>query len=266
VIREFFVEKLGQKLAREGKSADLIVGNNVFAHVPDINDFTRGIRAALKPEGSVTLEFPHLLKMIENTQFDTAYHEHFSYLSLASVSKIFSAAGLKIWNVEKLTTHGGSLRVYGCRVESLKSISPNVEELIQEEIHFGLQSLSIYEQFQSKANEVKDNLLSFLIEQKKNGKRVVAYGAAAKGNTLLNYAGVKPDLLPVVYDAAIAKQGKFMPGSHIPIFPPADLVNQEVDYLLILPWNISAEIIKLNAHLAERGTKFVTAVPHLVVH
>ena len=265
VIREFFGEQLGKQLADTGKQADLIVGNNVYAHVPDINDFTRGLKAALKPGGTITLEFPHLMRLIECSQFDTVYHEHFSYLSLYTVILIFQAAGLCVWDVEELSTHGGSLRIYGRHAAAVGQISPTVSALLVEEARCGLQTLASYQGFQPKTDRVKDDLLTFLIEQKRAGKRVAAYGAAAKGNTLLNYAGVKPDLLPFVCDAAAAKQGKFMPGSHIRILSPAALIEQRLDYLVILPWNIAVEVRQQNARLAEAGTKFVTAVPQLAI-
>lgn len=264
VMREFYGEQLGKQLAANGQKADLIAGNNVYAHVPDINDFTRGLKAALKPGGTITLEFPHLMRLLEHIQFDTVYHEHFSYLSLYTVDRIFKMAGLRIWDVEELPTHGGSLRVYGCHGEDARQVSPAVGAMLAEEAQLGLQTLATYQNFQAKADRVKDDLLSFLIEQKRAGKKVAAYGAAAKGNTLLNYAGVKPDLLPFVCDAATAKQGKFMPGSHIPILTPADLLEQRPDYLVILPWNIAAEVEQQNAKLATLGTRFVTAVPKLV--
>ena len=265
VLREFFGEQLGKQLATSAKQADLIAGNNVYAHVPDINDFTRGLKAALKPGGTITLEFPHLMRLIEHTQFDTVYHEHFSYLSLYTVERIFKAAGLRVWDIEELPTHGGSLRVYGCHAEDGREITPVVSAVLAEEAQRGLQTLATYQYFQAKANRVKDDLLAFLIEQKRTGKKVAAYGAAAKGNTLLNYAGVKPDLLSFVCDAAGAKQGKFMPGSHIPILAPAALDENRPDFLVILPWNIATEVKQQNARLAELGTKFVTAVPKLEI-
>ncbi len=265
VMREFFGEQLGKQFATSGTQADLIAGNNVYAHVPDINDFTRGLKAALKPGGTITLEFPHLMRLIEHTQFDTVYHEHFSYLSLYTVERLFKAAGLRVWHIEELPTHGGSLRIYGCHAEETRETTPAVSTMLAEEARRGLQTLATYQHFQAKANRVKDNLLAFLIEQKRAGRRVAAYGAAAKGNTLLNYAGVKPDLLPFVCDAAAAKQGKFMPGSHIPILAPAAMDENRPDYLVILPWNIAAEVKQQNAHLAELGTKFVTAVPNLEI-
>ncbi len=265
VLREFFGEQLGKQLATSAKQADLIAGNNVYAHVPDINDFTRGLKAALKPGGTITLEFPHLMRLIEHTQFDTVYHEHFSYLSFYTVERIFKAAGLRVWDIEELPTHGGSLRVYGCHAEDGREIAPVVSAVLAEEAQRGLQTLATYQHFQAKTNRVKDDLLAFLIEQKRTGKKVAAYGAAAKGNTLLNYAGVKPDLLSFVCDAAGAKQGKFMPGSHIPILAPAALDENRPDFLVILPWNIATEVKQQNARLAELGTKFVTAVPKLEI-
>lgn len=265
VLREFFGEALGDRLAAQGQQADLITGNNVYAHVPDINDFTRGLTAALKPGGTVTLEFPHLLQLLAQTQFDTVYHEHFSYLSLTTVERIFRTAGLRVWHVDRLPTHGGSLRVYGCHAADVRTSSSAVAALLHEEQAEGLQDLATYQSFQARADEVKNGLLAFLIEQKRLNKTVAAYGAAAKGNTLLNYGGVKPDLLPFVCDAATAKQGKFMPGSHIPILPPSALRERRPDYVVILPWNIAAEVRTQNADLAALGTQFVTAVPQLDV-
>jgi len=265
VICKFFDEELGKQLAKDGNRADLIVGNNVYAHVPDVNGFTRGLKAALKPGGTITLEFPHLMRLIEHNQFDTVYHEHFSYFSLFTAERIFRIAGLRVWNVEELPTHGGSLRIFGCHAGDPRPSSPDVGELLVEEARRGLQTISSYKHFQDRANQIKNDLLIFLLEQKRSGKKVVAYGAAAKGNTLLNYAGVKGDLLPFVLDAAGAKQGKFMPGSHIPILPPSVLEARRPDYLLILPWNIASEIKQQNAWLSELGTKFVTAVPKLYI-
>jgi hypothetical protein len=265
VMREFFGEMLGKQIAAAGKQADLIAGNNVYAHVPDINDFTRGLKAALKPTGTITLEFPHLMRLIEQTQFDTVYHEHFSYLSLYTVQRIFGAAGLRVWDVEELPTHGGSLRIYGCHAEDARASTPAIAALLAEESCKDLQTLATYQVFQSRANKVKDDLLDFLIKQKHAGKKVAAYGAAAKGNTLLNYAGVKPDLLPFVCDAALAKQGKYMPGSHIPILPPSALSESNPDYVLILPWNIAVEVRQQNRTLVHQGAKYVTAVPCLTL-
>jgi len=265
VMREFFGEALGQQLAGKGQQADLIAGNNVYAHVPDINDFTRGLKAALKPGGTITLEFPHLMRLIEQAQFDTVYHEHFSYLSLQTVSRIFAAAGLRVWNVEELPTHGGSLRVYGCHHDDPRSTQSAVSSLLQAEIQHGLQDLNSYLKFQPRADKIKDDFLSFLVEQKRLGKKVAAYGAAAKGNTLLNYAGVKPDLVEFVCDAAQAKQNKFMPGSHIKICDPKHVNWSELDFVVVLPWNIASEVKdQLSAHL-KPSALFVTAVPILAV-
>jgi SAM-dependent methyltransferase len=265
VRREFFGDTLARQLKSEGLQADLIAGNNVYAHVPDINDFTRGLKTLLKPSGTITLEFPHLMKLIQQTQFDTIYHEHFSYLSLFTVDQIFCAAGLRVYDVEELPTHGGSLRIYGCHSQNSLQRAAAVERLLSEEAEQGMLDLAVYKDFQNRANRVKDELLHFLIRQKRAGKTVAAYGAAAKGNTLLNYAGVKPDLLPFVCDAAAAKQGKFMPGSHIPILQPTVLSQRRPDYLLILPWNIAEEIRQQNAQLVAQGTSFVTAIPGLSI-
>ena len=261
VLREFFGEELGKQLAAEGRQADLLLGNNVYAHVPDINDFTAGMKAALKPDGVITLEFPHLLRLVQETQFDTVYHEHFSYLSLYTVQRIFARAGLRVWRVEQLPTHGGSLRVYGCHAEHGRAEEASVAAVLAEEAQAGLQALPVYQQFQARADEVKHNLMAWLVEQRRAGRKVAAYGAAAKGNTLLNYAGIKPDLLPYVCDAAPSKQGKFLPGSHIPILPPAALAERRPDVILILPWNIAEEVVAQNRALSEGGARFVTAVP-----
>jgi SAM-dependent methyltransferase len=265
VLREFFGHELGVTLAEQGRKADLVVGNNVLAHVPDINDFTAGVREVLKPEGVVTLEFPHLLNLVLERQFDTIYHEHYSYLSLAAVTRIFACAGLRVWDVEELPTHGGSLRVFGCHQASNRTTHAGVREVLRREEDGGLQLLGTYASFQSGAERIKDEFLSFLIERKREGAVVAAYGAAAKGNTLLNFAGVRPDLLPFVCDAAPIKQGKFLPGSRIPILPPHVLRERRPDFVLILPWNISAEVIARNAFIGEWGGKFVTALPRIKV-
>lgn len=264
IIRDFFCQRLAQKLVAEGKQADLIIGNNVYAHVPDINDFTIGLKIALKAAGTITLEFPHLMRLIENTQFDTVYHEHFSYLSLYTVVRIFAKAGLRVWDLEELTTHGGSLRVYGCHVEDgQKNTSPVVAKLLEEEDRAGLRDLKTYYAFQRHADRVKDDLVAFLIAKKRAGRSIAAYGAAAKGNTLLNYAGIKPDLLPYVCDAAPSKQGKFLPGSHIPILSPVALKERRPDTIIILPWNIADEIINQHRYVREWSGQFVVAVPYL---
>jgi SAM-dependent methyltransferase len=262
VLREFFGDELGQRLAKDGKQADLIVGNNVYAHVPDINDFTKGLKIALKPGGTITLEFPHLMRLIEDAQFDTIYHEHFSYLSLFTVDQIFTSVGLRVWHVEELTTHGGSLRIYGCHIDDARQPSEAVRRILQEEVRRRMQTLAPYVEFQERVDKIKNNLLEFLLEQKKTGKTVAAYGAAAKGNTLLNYAGLKPDLLPFVCDAAAAKQNKYMPGSHIPILSPLAIAKANPDFILILPWNIAEEV---RGQVCQNlpNTQFVIAVPQL---
>jgi len=252
-------------LAAEGKQADLIIGNNVYAHVPDINDFTSGLKAALKPRGTITLEFPHLMQLIENAQFDTAYHEHFSYLSLHTVSGIFASAGLRVYDVEELSTHGGSLRVFGCHAADPRADSATVARLIAAEARHGLRDVATYRSFQQRADRIKDDLLVYLIGQKRAGKHVAAYGAAAKGNTLLNYAGVKPDLLPYVCDAAPSKQGKFLPGSHIPVVPPTALRERCPDVVLILPWNIKDEIMAQHDYVHDWGARFAVVIPALAI-
>ena len=262
-IQSFFNYSLANKLVDSGQSADLIIGNNVFAHVPDIKNFTAGIALALKPDGVVTLEFPHLMRMVELNQFDTVYHEHYSYLSLAIVCKIFEQANLRVFDVEELGTHGGSLRVFGCLDNANHLTNDRVQSVLCRETRRGMGTIAYYEQFQEKATEIKNSLLRFLLKVKKDRKSVAAYGAAAKGNTILNFAGIKTDLLPVVYDAAPAKQGKFLPGSHIPILSPEELKRNCPDYLLILPWNISSEIRTKLKDLANNGLKFVTLVPEL---
>lgn len=265
VRKAFFGEKLAREISSQERKADLIIGNNVYAHVPDINDFTRGMAALLADDGTITLEFPHLQALIENNQFDTVYHEHYSYLSLHAVCKIFAAAGLRVYDVETLPTHGGSLRVYGCHEKSALAAQPQVEALLKGEAAAGLRDLATYTAFQARADKVKNDLLSFLIAQKAAGKRVVAYGAAAKGNTLLNYAGVKPDLLPAVFDAAPSKQGKYLPGTHIPILPPARMAEYVPDFVLILPWNIAAEVVAQQKDAVSAATKFVVAVPKMEI-
>lgn len=265
VLREFFGVKTATALVSEGKQADLICGNNVYAHVPDINDFTRGLQIALKAGGTINLEFPHLMRLIDQNQFDTIYHEHFSYLSLTAVMRIFKQAGLRVFDIEELPTHGGSLRIYGCHAADARPSGERVRAMLEKERAFGLQDLAVYHAFQKKANQVKNDFLAFLIEQKRAGKRIAAYGAAAKGNTLMNYAGIKHDLIDFVCDAAPSKQGKYMPGSHIPIRPPSDLAQSRPDWVVILPWNIAEEVMQQQQEVLSWGGKFVVAVPELKV-
>jgi hypothetical protein len=265
VLRKFFGVTTATELANGGRRADLICGNNVYAHVPDINDFTKGLSIALKAGGTINLEFPHLMRLIEQNQFDTVYHEHFSYLSLTAVVSIFAEAGLRVFDIEELPTHGGSLRIYGCHDHDQRQTAADVTDMLERERKFGLADLKIYQNFQQKADKVKNDFLVFLIEQKRAGKSVAAYGAAAKGNTLMNYAGIKHDLIEFVCDAAPSKQGKFMPGSHIPILPPAELAKSKPDWVIILPWNIADEVMQQQQRVATWGGKFVIAVPELKV-
>ena len=264
-LEEFFSTELGLKLSKT-KKADLIIGNNVYAHVPDINDFTGGIKKLLSPKGTVTLEFPHLLELVKNNQFDTIYHEHYSYLSLYTASKIFKNSGLKIYKVDKLSTHGGSLRIYGCHLDDDKEIDNSYKNLINEELISGIDKMDFYKDFNKRAQEIKNEFISFLNDCKKKGLFVCAYGAAAKGNTLLNYCNVKNDLISFVCDAAESKQNKFLPGSKIPILHPEALKKQDkIDYVLIFPWNIAEEIISELDFLKNQGTKFVKAIPKLTI-
>ncbi len=264
VIREFFSHDLALQLSKQ-KKADLIIGNNVYAHVPDINNFTNGLKAMLKDDGVVTLEFPHLLNLINLSQFDTIYHEHFSYLSLYTVNKIFTESGLKIFDVEKLPTHGGSLRIYGCHVDDSRSVNEIVYEIIDQEEKERCRELSTYTNFQNRVNKIKNDFLSFLLEQNRKGKKIVAYGAAAKGNTLLNYLGVKSDLISYIVDNNAVKQGKFMPGSHIPIVEGARLKNDKPNYVVILPWNLKTELTEQLDYIRDWGGYFVVTIPQLEI-
>jgi hypothetical protein len=265
ILREFFGKQLANDLYEKGKQADLILGNNVYAHVPDINDFTDGLKILLKSSGTITLEFPHLMELLDKTQFDTVYHEHYSYLSLFSVCQIFTHSGLRVFDVEKLSTHGGSLRIYGCHEDDERPNTNAVAEIHQEEVDRGMHRLETYKTFQTRANKAKDDLLLFLIEQKHTGRKVAAYGAAAKGSTLLNYAGVKVDLLSYVCDASPSKQGKYLPGSHIPIEHPDVILDRKPDFVLILPWNIQEEVMQQMATIREWGGKFCVALPSIKV-
>lgn len=266
VVEEFFGVGLAEKLVASGKQADLTAANNVLAHVPDINDFVSGFSRLLKPHGVATFEFPHLMQLVKNTQFDTIYHEHFSYLSLTAVSKIFEANGLQVFDVQEVPTHGGSLRVFAQRKDiGQQSVTQSVITLLAREIEAGITKRDYYEGFQTHTNKIKDDLLEFLIEAKKSNKTIMAYGAAAKGNTLLNYAGIRPDLLPMVVDRNPAKQGKFLPGSRIPIVGEAIIREERPDYILILPWNLRDEVQAQLAYVREWGARFVTAVPALEI-
>jgi 2-polyprenyl-3-methyl-5-hydroxy-6-metoxy-1,4-benzoquinol methylase len=265
-LTRFFGRQLARELAAEGKQADLLLGNNVLAHVPDIVDFVAGMAIALKPTGVITMEFPHLLQLVENNQFDTIYHEHFSYLSFTTVRQLFAAQGLTLFDVEELPTHGGSLRIYARHAanEALP-ISNNVPLMMQKEAATGLTTMAYYEGFQQRAMQVKLDLLTFLTDQKRAGKRVAAYGAAAKGNTLLNYCGVKSDLIEFVVDANPAKQGKYLPASHIPVVSEGVLKERQPDFVLILPWNLRDEITQQLAYVRAWGGQFVVPIPAVTV-
>jgi len=265
-VIDFFGTKLAVTLEEQNKKADLLLGNNVLAHVPDIVDFVGGMKILLKDQGVVTMEFPHLLQLVENNQFDTIYHEHFSYLSFVTVRSIFASQGLDIFDVDELPTHGGSLRIYAKHIEDeTKEISEMVSELLKYEEQKGMTSLNYYKNFQVKAFDIKLNLISFLIEQKRNGKKVAAYGAAAKGNTLLNYCGVKSDLIDFVVDANPHKQNKYLPASHIPVFNETFLKESKPDYIIILPWNLKDEIISQLDYVRDWGAQFVVPIPQLEV-
>jgi len=261
---EFFNSETAKQLKQSGKEADLIIGNNVLAHVPNLNDFVQGLKILLKPSGIITMEFPHLLQLIKNNQFDTIYHEHFSYLSLFVTKPIFSHHKLKIFDVEQLPTHGGSLRIFATHNENENiTISKKVNELINEEHQFGLSNIETYRNFLNKVEYVREKLLSFLNTAKKEGKKVVCYGAAAKGNTLLNYCKVDSSLVEYIVDKNPNKQGKFLPGSHLPIKSPDEILKTKPIFVLILPWNIKDEIINQMKPIRKWGGKFVVPIPEV---
>ncbi|MGZ5190720.1 MAG: methyltransferase domain-containing protein [Flavisolibacter sp.] len=263
-IVDFFGVRLAKELKGQGIEADLLLGNNVLAHVPDIVDFVGGMQIILKPQGVITMEFPHLMQLVDNNQFDTIYHEHFSYLSFYTVKKIFESVGLEMFDVEELPTHGGSLRMYAKHTDDKsKTISSAVSALLKKETEKGITSLDYYEGFQQKALKVKMDLTEFLIEQKKAGKKVAAYGAAAKGNTLLNYCGIKNDMISYVVDANPHKQNKWLPASHIPVVDEKFLQQDKPDFVIILPWNLQQEIRQQLAYIREWQGKFVIPIPHL---
>lgn len=261
----FFGENTARELKEKGYAADLMLGNNVLAHVPDINDFVEGFHVLLKPDGFMTVEFPHLLNLVRETQFDTIYHEHFSYLSLTTVQKIFASHGLQVFHVEELSTHGGSLRVFACREERPRAVSSMVENVLERERAAKLTDFSGYREFAGASLKIKLDLLEFLISARRENKKVCGYGAAAKGNTLLNYAGVRHDLIEAVADRNPHKQGKYLPGSRIPVLSPEKMLEQRPDYVLILPWNLKEEVMAQLAPIREWGGRFVTAIPELRV-
>jgi SAM-dependent methyltransferase len=263
-IGEFFGHEFARRFVADRRKADLIVANNVFAHVPDVNDFAAGLAEALASDGTITIEFPHLMRLVAERQFDTVYHEHFSYFSLHTATAILAAQGLRVWDVQELSTHGGSLRLWVSH-SGTREVTERVDSLLYREREAGMLNDAYYGDFQRKADDVKNDCLQFLIEQRAAGKRVVAYGAAAKGNTLLNYAGVRPDLLSFVVDASPYKQGKWLPGTRIPVVNEARLREDKPDFIWILPWNLRQEIMAQLDYVRGWGARFVVAVPRLEV-
>jgi hypothetical protein len=264
---KFFGEQLAHDLVAEGKQADLLLGNNVLAQVPDVNDFVRGMKILLKPRGVITMEFPHLLRLMEENQFDTIYHEHFSYFSFIAVEKIFAAHGLTLFDVDELPTHGGSLRIYACHAEDrTKAIGPRAVELKSREAEVGVTRMETYALFGEQVKETKRKFLDFLIDAKRDGQSIVGYGAPGKGNTLLNYCGIRTDFLDYTVDRNPYKQGKFLPGTHIPIFHPDRIRETKPDYVLILPWNFKAEIMNQMSYIREWGGQFVVPIPEVRVY
>lgn len=265
-VIDFFGTNLANDLIRKGQSADLLLGNNVLAHVPDINDFVLGLKKLLKPNGVITLEFPHILNLIQLNQFDTIYHEHYSYLSLTTVRRILAAHGLAVFDAEQLSTHGGSLRIYAKHANDLtKPDSARLADILFTEKAAGIHSLPLYQGLQQRAFQVKLDLIDFLVHQNQAGKRVAAYGAAAKGNTLLNYCGIKSDLITFVADANPNKQDKFLPGSHIPVVSEDHIRQTRPNFILILPWNLTDEIKQQLQYVREWGCQFVTPIPKLTI-
>lgn len=264
-IERFFGREFAHEFVLGRDRADLIVANNVLAHVPDINDFVAGLAVALAPQGTITIEVPHLMELVAKNQFDTVYHEHFSYFSLHTVQQIFANHGLKLWDVEQLPTHGGSLRIWAAHEHSGHAETVSIAALLTLEARSGMGNITYYKDFQAHANTVKNDCLAFLLEQQRAGRKVVGYGAAAKGNTLLNYAGVRPDLLPYVVDASPHKQGHWLPGSRIPVVAESKLREDQPDFVLILPWNLREEITAQLSYIRKWGGQFVIAVPHLVI-
>ncbi|MFL6230413.1 MAG: methyltransferase domain-containing protein, partial [Pyrinomonadaceae bacterium] len=263
---EFFGTETARRMRDDGRQADLIVGNNVLAHVPDTRDFIAGMKILLKPEGVFTMEFPHLLRLIDQNQFDTIYHEHFSYFSFLTVERIFASLGLTLFDVEELPTHGGSLRIYGRHAESAAPrVSPRAQQLREKERRAGLDRIETYLKFGERVKETKRRLLSFLSDAKSRGKTIAAYGAPAKGNTLLNYCGARADFIDYTVDRSPHKQGHFLPGTRIPVEHPDRISETRPDYLLILPWNLKDEITEQMAHVREWGCKFVVPIPRVEV-
>jgi len=265
-IIRFFGEETAHHLIAQGVRADLLVGNNVLAHVPQLNDFVRGMKVLLQPHGIITLEFPHLMRLMAENQFDTIYHEHFSYFSLATVRRIFAAHGLTVFDVEELPTHGGSLRIYVCHAEdSSQPLGPRVADLLAREEAAGLTCLAPYLSFAERVKKTKRDILDFLIREKQGGKSIVGYGAPAKGNTLLNYCGIRSDFLDYTVDVSPHKQGRFLPGTHIPIYAPERVRQTKPDYLFVLPWNLKDEIMQQMAYIRQWGGRFIIPIPEVTV-
>lgn len=262
-MTEFFTTELGRRLAGEGVTADLVLGNNVLAQCPDLEDFIGGVAEVLKPEGVLTLEFPHLIRLIEGKQFDTIYHEHYYYFSLMTVQALLERHGLRVFDVEQLPTHGGSLRVFGCRATGSHETSPSVQALLQEERDYGLASVERYEAFQRAVMQAKRDVLRFLIEAQESGRQVVGYGAPGKGNTLLNYCGIRTDFLDYLVDLNPVKQGLLTPGSRIPVVGPERMRESRPDYVVIMPWNLKDEIAEQHSYIREWGGRFVTFLPEV---
>ena len=262
---EFFGLKLAHRLISEGRPADLIIGNNVLAQVPDLNDFTAGMAHLLAPNGVITLEFPHLERLIDENQFDTIYHEHFSYFSLVTIDRLATRHGLRVFNVEHLSTHGGSLRVYLCRADAAYATLPSVVALLAHERAIGFEQIEYYSRFSAKVHRTKRQLLSFLIQRKEQGAKLCGYGAPGKGNTLLNYCGIGTDFLDFTVDRNPYKHGRYTPGMHIPIYPVVAIDEVRPDYLLILPWNLKDEIVTSMRHVGDWGCKFIVPIPNIEV-
>lgn len=266
-VVKFFGVQTAKELALEGKYADLLIGNNVLAHVPDVNDFIKGMKAILKDQGVITMEFPHLMQLIDENQFDTIYHEHFSYFSFTAVNRIFTHHDLKIFDVEELPTHGGSLRIYACHSEDQSKVtSDSLENLLEREEVAGFKDLKIYLEFDEKVKKTKRSILYFMNKSKNEGKSIVGYGAPAKGNTLLNYCGIKKDYIDYTVDRSPHKQGYFLPGTHIPIYHPDKIRETQPDYVVILPWNLKDEIMQQMAHIREWNARFVTLIPEIKIY
>lgn len=265
-IVKFFGEQTARELVTNGKQADLLLGNNVLAHVPDLNDFVKGMKILLKPTGVITMEFPHLQRLVDECQFDTIYHEHFSYFSFVTVEQVFARHGITLFDVDELPTHGGSLRIYGChREDGSKPISNRIVELREREKRLGYTAIDLYNSFAEKVMATKRDILSFMIDARRQGKRIVGYGAPAKGNTLLNYCGIRTDMMSYTVDRNPHKQGHFLPGTRLPIHAPERIRESKPDYVVILPWNLKDEVISQMAHIREWGGQFVVMIPEVTI-